>query len=68
MKVNFYMKSGNKISVTGIKDLDFKYKGNEITSISVVFRRFRTGKSKIIVASLNLSQIEAITSESLFGF
>lgn len=58
------MKSGNVIRVKGVKDWKMKYKGNDITFLSI---EQRTGifapSEKIIMGGLDLSQIEAVTVE-----
>ncbi len=55
------MKSGKTIKVTRIKNWRVKSTGNEVTSLTLDRRKplFRKKKG-LVLASLNLSQIEAI--------
>lgn len=57
----FYMKSGNKIVIDNLAPFEITYEGNTITKISGVDSNH--SKVKLWVASLDLSQIEAITIE-----
>ena len=57
--VTFYMKSGNKIVVKGVKPgFVIKYEGNTVLGIS---KFEQTLKTRLMIGSLDLSQIEAIT-------
>lgn len=62
MDLIFYMKSGNKIVADKVTDWGFKYKGNEITELTLSQKEGSIFgcKNKLIVGSIDLSQIEAI--------
>jgi len=62
MKLNIYMKSGNVIRLKGIADWKLGHMGNEITQLSIERENLPTGE-RLILASMDLSQIEAITEE-----
>lgn len=61
---HFYLKSGNVIRVDGVNGDTFKffYQGDEIVRIEG-FEQAPWVKRRLNLASLNLSQIEAIVSE-----
>lgn len=59
MKLSLYMKSGNVIQVSGIKDWKIEYRGNEVTSISIKYGWWKIGP-RLVLGSLDLSQIEAM--------
>ena len=61
MKLNIFMKSGNKIEVYGVKNWEIKYAGDVITKLSIDYRWLSLKSDRLIVGSIALSQIEAIT-------
>lgn len=61
MKLNIFMKSGNKIEVYGVKKWEIKYSGDSITGLSITYRLFSLKSDRLIIGSIALSQIEAIT-------
>lgn len=63
MKVTIYMKSGNKINVNFVKDLKINYQSNLITRLSIERSKLGMflGFKRLMVESVDLSQIEAIT-------
>lgn len=63
MKLTIYMKSGNVIKLDKVEDWNFKYSGDEITSLSIKqsSKFWFKPKNKLLVESINLSQIECIT-------
>jgi hypothetical protein len=61
MKLNIFMKSGNKIEVYGVKNWEIKYSGDVITGLSIAYRFFSLKSDRLIIGSIALSQIEAIT-------
>lgn len=64
MIVTIYMKSGNKIRVRLVKDWKVDYRGNEITGLTVQRKWLARwiGVERLIVPTVDLSQIEAITT------
>jgi hypothetical protein len=66
MKVTVNFKSGNKSVVRFVKDIDYKYNNEQITSISVTYTKMgqiirSLGLVKMLaVQSVTLSQIEFI--------
>lgn len=64
MKITIYMKSGNKISVRGVKDVTVTTGTNGITGVKLVktfFGRYLNPCEGLYMRSIDLSQIEAIT-------
>lgn len=65
MKCKIYMKSGNNISICGVKDITIQNNGNQIVGIQFEYTWFRKNfywlYSRIFVSALNLEQIEAIS-------
>ena len=63
MKVTIYMKSGNKINVNFVKDLKINYQSNLITRLQIERSKLGMflGFKRLMVESVDLSQIEAIT-------
>jgi hypothetical protein len=63
MKLKLYMKSGNVIIIKGIKDIHYKYIGNEITALTVEWtwlaKKF-SQKRGVLLKSVDLSQIECM--------
>jgi len=62
MKINIYMKSGNKINLRGVKKWEFESKGEHVTKLYIQRHWWAWGE-KLIVTTINLSQIEAVTHE-----
>jgi len=60
MKIAIYMKSGNVITQTRVKEWEVKWRGNEVTAITVVYNKFFPPSQKLIMGALDLSQIEAM--------
>ena len=60
MILTFYMKSGNRIRVRGVKEYTINNAGNEIIGLSLKYYWFRFGK-RLLVKTMDLSQIEAVT-------
>jgi hypothetical protein len=61
--LNIYMKSGNKIRVPFIKDWEIRREGNSIVYLEIQrswLSNIFPGE-RVIVSSINLSQIECIT-------
>lgn len=60
--VTFYMKSGNKIICDKVLTKDFivSSRGNEITKLAGWTQK-KSAKNKLLLVSIDLSQIEAIT-------
>ena len=61
MKVFIYMKSGNVIDIDGVEDFKIKYCGDEITSLTISVNK--DARKRLVVQSIALSQIEAISQE-----
>lgn len=62
MKLNIYMKSGNIITVGGVKEYKVINKGDEIIHLTIEQRPYmKFFADKLLVNSINLSQIEAVT-------
>lgn len=64
MKLNIYMKSGNVIPVHGVKEWKANTRGNSVITLSIAYTRFAMrvySRERLIVRSIDLSQIEAIT-------
>lgn len=64
MKHTIYMKSGNRLVLSGIKNIKISYKGNEITAINIELSfigRWLNFGERLFVASIDMYQIEAIT-------
>ena len=59
MNVTIYMKSGNKITADKVKDWAIKYNSEQITSLRI--DQDKKCKSKVLVGSIDLKQIEEIT-------
>lgn len=59
--MKIYMKSGNIITLDGIVDWEIKNIGDEITFLKFTWEKDMKGKEKLIMNSLCLTQIEAIT-------
>jgi len=62
MKLNLYMKSGNVIVLNGIDNYKLKANNDNIIYLELVMSDKARGE-KLIMPSLDLSQIEAITQE-----
>jgi hypothetical protein len=60
MKLKIYMKSGNSFTQRFVKSYKVRCRGNEVTAISLQYKKLRFGCSRLIFCSLNLDQIEAI--------
>lgn len=70
MKLTIYMKSGNVITVRGVKNWNGQYSGNTITKLHISRYRsipFLTPSSLLWVSTLDLSQIEAIVETKYFS-
>lgn len=69
MKLTIYMKSGNVITVRGVKAWNGQYSGNTITKLQIVryWIPFMAPKAKLIMGSVDLSQIEAIVETKYFS-
>jgi len=69
MKLTIYMKSGNVITVRGIKDWEIRFDNNGVNSLHI--RRyslpFMAPKARLIMGSVDLSQIEAIVKTKYFS-
>lgn len=63
MKLKIYMKSGNIVTQGGVKDYKIYYEGNEVKQLSIDL--YWWGRRRLIMSSLDLSQIEAITRHIL---
>jgi len=62
MKLNIYMKSGNKITMGNVKNYEIGNSGNEITKIFIERGSFwGGGGERLLVKTIDLSQIEAVT-------
>lgn len=61
--LTFWMKSGHRFSIPFVKDWKVQATGGRITSLSVTLYRFTDFLlcRKLIVASIDLDSIEAIT-------
>jgi hypothetical protein len=60
MKLHIYMKSGNVIGQSGIKDYAFKQDGSDIVYFKVEYRKWFKPRTRMLVPSICLNQIEAI--------
>lgn len=60
MKLTVYLKSGNKIVLPFVKDYKIQNRGDEIITLEIVRRNFWPGR-RLLVQTISLSQIEAIT-------
>lgn len=63
MKLKLYMKSGNVVTVSGVKNVKYKHHGNEITELTVEWtwlERKLFKKRGVMVPSVDLSQIECM--------
>ena len=64
MRICIYMKSGNAIELRGVKDVKVSAQGNEIVSLTIKRTWLAThilNMPRLVMPSINLSQIEAIT-------
>lgn len=59
MKARLYMKSGNQVTITHVKDVTIKYSGNTITGFEVEWEK-KAPKTGVMIGSIALDQIEAI--------
>ena len=59
MKLVIYMKSGNRITVRGVKGYEVQNLGDEIRSITIQ-KSWWSRRSGLLIKTLALSQIEAI--------
>ena len=59
MELKLYLKSGNSITTDKVSEWNVKCNGNEVVSLSVSYKE--SPKERLIMTSLDLSQIEAIT-------
>lgn len=61
--LTIYMKSGNKIKLRHIGNWEAEIQGNTVTSLSISRTPWLDWlrKEKLVVGSIDLSQIEAIT-------
>lgn len=60
MKLKFYMKSGNTLTMNHVEDWNIKYQGDEIISLNVTWDKGKVENRGVIIGSMNLSQIEAM--------
>lgn len=60
MKLTIYLKSGNKIILPFVKDYKIQTRGDEIIGLEIVRRNIWPGQ-RLLVSSIALSQVEAIT-------
>jgi len=60
MKIEIFMKSGNILKCTGVKDWSLKYNNEQITSLTIEYKKLRLPCKKLIIQSIDLKQIEAI--------
>lgn len=60
MRLTIYMKSGNRIRLTGVKSYTAKNMGNEIVSLRIAYHRWKISP-RLLIQSIDLSQIEAMT-------
>lgn len=64
MVLNIYMKSGNRLRLRGVKEWKFNTRGNEVVGITIERSRFATWfgtGERLIVSTIDMSQIEAVT-------
>ena len=66
MKLEIYMKSGNVITLKGIKEYSGKFQGNRITELTLKYYPLRRPNRTVNVKSIDLSQIEAIVEINTF--
>lgn len=57
--LTFYLKSGSRLQIDRVTDWRFKNKGNEVTEVAVT--QSKRAKVKLMVNTLDLSQISAVT-------
>lgn len=61
--ITLFMKSGNRIKLHGIKEVEVKTEGNLVTQLRI--ERHKLARilrlERVMVTSIDLSQIEAIT-------
>lgn len=69
MKLTIYMKSGNAITVRGIKHWEIKFSNNLVNRLFIERYSFpfMAPKAKLIMGSIDLSQIEAIVETKFFS-
>lgn len=60
MKLKLHMKSGKTLVQNGVKDYTYKFTSESITYLSIT--TYWWARRTILVPSVDLSQIEAITS------
>ena len=63
-RVYLHMKSGKTLYMGDCKELNYKYDQDNITSIQLVRRR--PGSAPVLIQSLILKQIEAISVRKVF--
>lgn len=63
MILNLYMKSGNKIRLPAVKNYNFKMQGNNVVSLSIELMSEVFDGEKLLGGTVDLSQIEALTTE-----
>lgn len=61
MKLSIYMKSGNVIRIRNVKDYEFKMNGNSVSSLKIETHGRIFGGPRLLVQTIDLSQIEAVT-------
>lgn len=62
--LNIYMKSGNRLRLRGVKNWKFDTRGNEVVGITIERSRFAKwfgAGERLIVSTIDMSQIEAVT-------
>lgn len=68
MKATLYMQSGHKAVLWGLKDLTWKYQGDDIVSLNAEYRWYRRFfPSCVSIPSICLSRVEFIKISRLFG-
>lgn len=68
MKCTIYMKSGNKIVLRALKTVTVKNTGDEVVCLTWRSRWYTRFFNSVMINSLSLSQIEAVTVKRLFGY
>lgn len=59
-KLTFYMKSGNSFSVAGVMSWEVSEMGGKFSAIKLLQK---TDRKRLIIATLDLGSVEAMTTE-----
>lgn len=58
MKITIYMKSGNRISLWGVKDYNMHTRGDSVILLELHYRWY--ARKRLLISTIALGQIEAV--------